>query len=82
MDTNSSVKSLPKTQAELLEAMRNGVEVRYMRYMGSFNPNAYYYRTDNLKRCTAPVKALLEKGLAEKVNVQRIGGDHQVRAKP
>lgn len=54
---------LSKTQLELLEAMKKGVKCLYMPYMGTFNPNAYYFRNDTMRRCTAPAKALLEKGL-------------------
>jgi hypothetical protein len=56
---------LSKTQAELLEAMKNGVACWFMPYMGSFRPTAYYYRDDTGRRCTAPARALLEKGLVE-----------------
>ncbi len=56
---------LPKTQQELLDAMQSGVVVHYMPYMGRFRPNAYYYRRDTHKRCTAAAEALLEKGLVE-----------------
>ena len=56
---------LSTSQAELLEAMHSGVKCYYMRYMGRFNPSAYYFRSDNNKRCTATARALLEKGLVE-----------------
>lgn len=72
---------LPKTQAELLEAMRAGVTCTYMRAMGSYRPNAYYFRGDNGQHCTAPARALLAKGLAEKFNVSW-AGDHELRIKP
>ena len=61
-------KKLPKTQADLLAAMRNGVRCRYMPYMGNYNPGSYYFRSDTMKRCTAAASALLEKGLVEVVN--------------
>lgn len=48
---------LSKTQAELLEAVNNGVTLHYMPYAGWFNPQAYYYRSDNSQRCTAAAKA-------------------------
>lgn len=59
---------LSKTQSELLEAMKGGVTCRYMPYAGRFNPTSYYFRSDTMKRCTAPAKALLEKGLVEVKN--------------
>ena len=70
---------LSKSQAELLEAMQNGVKCYYMRYMGRFNPTAYYFRSDTMKRCTATAKALLEKGLVE-VRYRK-NGDHVLIAK-
>lgn len=59
---------LPRTQQELLDAMRGGVTLNYLPYAGSFNPVAYYFRSDNMKRCTAAAEALLRKGLVEKFN--------------
>lgn len=52
---------LTKPQAELLLAMQSGVQLFYMRYMGRFNPNAYYYRGDTHKRCTRAAQSLIEK---------------------
>ena len=73
-------KALPKTQADLLEALRNGVEVLYMPYRGWFNPTPYYFRKDNGKRVTAAANALIRKGLVEKCNVTWHG--HSLRTKP
>lgn len=73
------VRPLPKTQAELLEALRSGVTLHYMPYMGTFKPTAYYFRDDNRQRVTAAATALLSKGLAEKYDVTWRG--HRVRAK-
>jgi hypothetical protein len=70
---------LPKTQADLLTALRSGVTLHYMPYMGTFNPTAYYFRDDNYQRVTAAATALLSKGLAEKYDVTWRG--HRVRAK-
>lgn len=77
--TQRRVRPLPKTQADLLAAMRSGVTLHYMPYMGTFNATAYYFREDNHKRVTAAATALLEKGLAEKYDVTCRG--HRVRAK-
>lgn len=61
---NTTIR-LTKTQSELLTAMKAGVVCYYMPYMGRFNPKAYYFRNDTMKRCTAAAQALLEKGLVE-----------------
>jgi hypothetical protein len=74
-----SEAKLPKTQAKLLEAMRKGVICHYMPYAGNFNPTAYYFRNDTMRRCTAQVKGLLERGLVEKFAEEWRG--HKVRAK-
>ncbi len=71
-------KTLSKTQTELLEALRRGVDVHYMPYAGRFNPTAYYFRADTMKRCTATVEALITKGYAE-YYAQKSHG-HKVRA--
>ncbi len=69
------MKELSKTQAELLEAIQNGVVCHYMPYAGRFNPTAYYFRNDTMKRCTAAAKALCRKGLVEKVDAGIHGHD-------
>jgi hypothetical protein len=56
---------LTSTQQALLDAMKSGVAVHYMPYAGRFNPTAYFFRSDNLKRCTAAANALVAKGLAK-----------------
>jgi hypothetical protein len=63
------VRPLSKTQSELLDAMKAGVTVHFMPYMGRFNPNAHYFRQDNYKRCTAAAEALIAKGYAKRVGV-------------
>jgi hypothetical protein len=70
---------ISKTQQELYDAMKNGVKVSYMPYMGRFRPNAYYFRYDNNKRVTAAAEALLKRGLAEKYDKDWRG--HMLRAK-
>jgi hypothetical protein len=70
---------LSETQRELLDAMESGVVVRFMPYMGRFNENEYYYRTDNLKRCTAAARALEDKGLVEEFDKSFRG--HSLRIK-
>lgn len=76
-----SEPKLPKTQQDLYDAMKRGVICHYMRYMGTFRPNAYYFRTDTHASCTAAVEALVKKGLAERFEVTQFG-DHKVRLKP
>lgn len=75
------MKKLSKTQQELYDALKAGVILHYMPYAGRFNPNPYYFRHDNMKLCTAAAKALLERDLAEKYNVDQFGGRHLVRIK-
>ena len=52
-------KKLSPTQQELLDAMRRGVVVHYM---GGID--AYYFRSDTMKRCTSTALALHVKGMA------------------
>jgi len=72
---------LPKTEQELYDAMKAGAVVYYMPYMGRFRPNAYYFRSDNHKRCTAVVKKLLSKDLVERYEQAPFSGDHKIRIK-
>lgn len=72
---------LSKTQQEVYDQLLAGEYCHYMRYMGRFNPTPYYFMHGTMRRCTAQVNALLEKGLAERFDVDRFG-EHKVRAKP
>lgn len=74
-----SASKLTAPQRELYEAMLNGCTCFYMPYAGRFNPSAYYFRTDNMKRCTAQAKALLKRGLVEKYKEDWRG--HKLRVK-
>lgn len=58
---------LSSAQQELYDAMKRGVTCIFMKYSGRGLGN-YYFRTDNHKRCTAQARALLDRGLVEKVN--------------
>lgn len=69
---------LPKTQQELYAAMKAGAICHHMSYRGSFNPTAYYFRSDTMKRCTAAAEALLKRGLIEKYDQDWRG--HKLRA--
>ena len=60
-------KLTPKQQ-ELLEAMRSGVEVHYLRGV-----EAYYFRSDTMRRCSSQARGLYDKGYAT------ITGSYHVR---
>lgn len=64
---------LSKPQQDLVDAMKQGVTIHYMGYMGRFNPHAYYFRADTNKKCTASADALIDKGIA-----RRTDGRHAV----
>lgn len=70
---------LSTPQAELLQAMRAGAVCHYMRYMGTFNPTPYYFRTDTMKPCTKQARALLTRGLVEEFE-RGAYGNHKLRA--
>lgn len=72
---NPVVGRLSKTQKELYEAMLRGVVCHYMR---RFIREPYYFRSDNMKRCTSAVEALLKKGFVKKVDIEWRG--HRVVA--
>lgn len=55
---------LSKTQVELLRAMREGAEIHYQRYMGTF-ADRQFWRVDTFKPVTAAADALVNKGLAK-----------------
>lgn len=57
---------LTAKQQELYDALKQGVVVHYMPYMGRFNPSAYYYRHDTHQKVTVAADALVKKGLAER----------------
>lgn len=55
-----------------------GNHAAYMRYIGTFNPVPYYYlHKGSPHRCTKQIMALVERGLARKVNYTQ-SGDHEV----
>ena len=62
---------LTARQLDLLLAMAGGVRVHYQRYMGSFCPNAYYFRTDTRRKCTREAVALFNLGLFVDTNPSR-----------
>lgn len=59
--------------------MLKGAICYYQPYMGRFNPSAYYFRNDTMKRCTAAAEALVKRGLVERFNEDWRG--HRLRAK-
>lgn len=75
-----TTKKLTPPMQDLYEALQRGVVCHYMKYMGQFNPSPYYFRSDTMKNCTAQVRALLKRGLAEKFGDKGYG-EHEVRLK-
>lgn len=57
--------------------MATGESVTFHPYMGRFNPSDYYHAW-HFGRCTAQAKALLKKGLVQKVDVKPISRDHKL----
>lgn len=55
---------LSKAQTELLDAMKNGVILHWMPWMGRFG-GGYYFRNDTMRSCTRTAQVLLRKGLVE-----------------
>jgi hypothetical protein len=70
-----AAKALSQPQRELLLAMRLGARVHHV----SEGPTGYYYRDDNLKKCTAAAVGLHERGLVERTDVYARG--HSLRVK-
>jgi hypothetical protein len=54
---------LTAAQEEVLGELKRGSVAHYMRYMGRFNPEAYWYLSGSQKRCTRQVKKLITLGL-------------------
>ncbi len=59
------MRELTGTQKDLLLAMQAGVVVGFAPYTGRFNPNAYYWRWDNYKKCSQAARRLIDRGLAK-----------------
>jgi hypothetical protein len=55
---------LTKSQADLLEAMQNGVVCKFMNYVGG----SYCVRSDTMRRCTLTAHALFRHGLLIKTD--------------
>lgn len=53
---------LTKNEQEVLTYLINGGKCHYMRSIGNFQPNAYWYRADNHKKCTRQIEGLAKKG--------------------
>ena len=70
---------LTETQLKVLRALSTkDNRAFYMRYMGRFNPTAYYFLAEGEpRRCTKQIRSLLAKGLVEKVEESSLG-DHKV----
>lgn len=54
---------LSAKQFELLDAMRKGVRVHFMKGV-----DPYCFRSDTMKKCTATLFALKDRGLVEEVD--------------
>jgi hypothetical protein len=54
------MNTLPKTQADVLEAIKKNGNANYMHYMGRFGGD--YWHVPGYGRCTSQVKALIKKG--------------------
>jgi hypothetical protein len=57
------VKLTPRQIECLSELAKPGAKAHYMRYMGSFNPNAYWFITTDHKKRTSQVETLCRLGL-------------------
>ena len=56
--------NLTKAQQKILDEMRKpGARAIYMPYMGSFQPEAYWFLTTTRKRCTRQIEKLIKLGL-------------------
>ena len=57
---------LSPTQAKLLTQLQGGAVLHYMRYMGRFNPDPYYFCSADNRRCTRAAEVLIKKGLVQR----------------
>src|SRR6266704_1355930 len=55
-------KKLTENQQDLLIALQKGVRLHFMPYQGRFNPNAYFFRSDTMSRCTKAADGLINRG--------------------
>ena len=51
---------LTTTQEDVLTRMKAGAIAHYMPFMGRFRPNAYWFLSDNQKKCTKAIEKLLK----------------------
>jgi len=68
---------LTKKQMEVLKALNDGLRVSFHPYMGRFNPHAHYSAV-RIGNCTPTVKALLKRGLVQKVEQAKYSEDHSI----
>jgi len=62
------------TQLEVLkELSKEGVILHYMRYIGSFNPNSYWFISDSMKRVRCSTADVLIKEQLIKVTFTSLG---------
>jgi hypothetical protein len=62
-----TTEKLPKTQAAVLQAIDSGVSVRFVPTYGGRGLN-YWVRSDTDEKVTAAVRALLKRGLVQRLN--------------
>lgn len=74
-------KPLTPSMQELLDAMKAGTICHFMPYAGSFQPNAYYFRNDTMKKCTRAARGLLERGLVVAISKSHYDRRHILKAK-
>jgi len=55
-------KKLTENQQDLLIALQKGVHLHFMPYQGRFNPDAYFFRSDTMSRCTRAADGLINRG--------------------
>ncbi len=53
---------LTEKENEILNKLKEGIKCHYMEYMGRFNPNPYWFMSDNGRKCTIQIKGLEKKG--------------------
>jgi len=69
-------KKLTEKERDVLERLQKGIPAHYMRSIGNFQPDAYWYMTDDHKKCTQQIKGLQKK---EYIRVLSVGAFGQER---
>jgi len=69
---------LTDKEKNILERLQKGVKCSYMGYMGRFNPNPYWYMSDDMKKCTIQIKGLKRKGYIETKSKNDFGTEMEI----